>query len=95
MVIKMLTGIRRTVYEWSENFNKEIENIQKHQMKSQNQNIITEQKNSVEVFTSRLGQVEKSISKIEDRALELKGGKKKKKVENSEDSLRHLWDNIK
>lgn len=48
-------------------------------MKSQNRNIITEQKNSVEVFTSRLDQVEESISKIEDRALELKGGKKKKK----------------
>ena len=34
MVIKMLTEVRRTMCEQSENFNKEIENIRKYQTKT-------------------------------------------------------------
>ena len=35
MVIKMLTGLERRVYEFCENFNKEIENTQKKPLRAE------------------------------------------------------------
>ena len=49
MVIKMVTELGRRVDEHSENFNKERENIRKYQTED-----ITEQKNTLDGFNSRM-----------------------------------------
>ena len=52
--------------EQSKNFSKEIENIRKYQTE-----VITEMKNALEGFNSRLDDVEEPISELEDKTMEL------------------------
>ena len=56
-VIKMLTKVRRAMHEQRENFNREIQNIKKHQTEvTVLENTIPELKNSTEGFNAMLGQ---------------------------------------
>lgn len=55
-------------------------------------NIVIELKNSVEEFNSRVAAAEERISELEDRAHS--NSVVKREMRKSEDSLRHLWDNI-
>ena len=66
MVIKMLIKYGRRMDEQSKNFSKEIENIRKYQTE-----VITEMKNALEGFNSRLDDVEEPISELEDTTMEL------------------------
>ena len=66
MVIKMLIKYGRRMDEQSKNFSKEIENIRKYQTE-----VITEMKNALEGFNSRLDDVEEPISELEDKTMEL------------------------
>ena len=66
MVIKMLIKYGRRIDEHSKNFSKEIENIRKYQTE-----VITEMKNTLEGFNSRLDDVEEPVSELEDKTMEL------------------------
>ena len=68
MVIKLFTGLERTVDELSGNFNKKIENIKKNQLELKN--MITEMKNTPGWIKSKLEDEEEWISDLEDRVME-------------------------
>lgn len=71
MVIKVLTEVRGTMYEQSENLNKEIQNTKKHPAEFiELKNTIIELKNSIEGFSIRLDEVKERINKLEDEAVE-------------------------
>ena len=55
-------------------------------------------KNTLERINNRITEAEERISELEDRMVEIPAmeqNKEKKKKERNEESLRHLWDNIK
>lgn len=81
----MFTKLGRRMNECSGNFNKERENIRKYQIQ------VTELKNTLDGFDSRLNEAEERIGELEDRAMELTQSEQEK----NEDSLRDLWDNTK
>ena len=60
-------------------------------------NTITEMKNTIEGINSRITEAEEWISELEDRVVEITATKQneEKRMIRNEDSLRHLWDNIK
>ena len=60
-------------------------------------NTITEMKNTIEGINSRITEAEEWISELEDRVVEITATKEneEKRMIRNEDSLRHLWDNIK
>ena len=59
--------------------------------------MITEIKNSQEGINSRITEAEEQISDQEDKIVEITTAEqnKEKRMKRTEDSLRHLWDNIK
>ena len=58
---------------------------------------ITEKKNTLEGINSRITEAEERISDLEDRMVEFTAMEqnKEKRMKTNEDSVRHLWDNIK
>ena len=60
-------------------------------------NTITEMKNTLEGINSRITEAEEGISDLEDRMVKFIAAEqnKEKRMKRNEDSLRHLWDNIK
>ena len=60
-------------------------------------NTITQMKNTLEGFNSRITKAEERVSDLEDRMVELTAMEqiKEKRMTRNEDSLRDLWDNIK
>ena len=60
-------------------------------------NVINEIKNTLEATNSRITEAEDSISKLEDRMIEIKQSEriKEKQIKRNEDNLRNLQDNIK
>ena len=60
-------------------------------------NTINEIKNSLEVSNSRITEAEEWISDLEDKIIEITNAEqnKEKRMKKMEDSLRHLWGNIK
>lgn len=76
-VTNMLANLGKRINELSENFNKEIENIRKYQTE-----VITEMKNTLEGFSSRLDDVEEPISELKDKTMELTQIEKQKEKKN-------------
>ena len=78
-----------------ETFNKDLEELKSKQ--TMVNNTINEIKNSLEGINSRIIEAEKRISNLEDRMMEFTAVEqnKEKRMKRNEDSLRHLWDNIK
>lgn len=58
-------------------------------------NIVSELKNTVEGFNSRLDKAEEWVNKTEDKAMELTQTKHKKEKKKVESTLGDLQDNIK
>ena len=60
-------------------------------------NTITEMKNTLEGINNRITEAEEQISDMEDRMVEFTATEqnKEKRMKRNEDSIRHLWDNIK
>ena len=60
-------------------------------------NKINEIKNTLEGINSRINEAEEWISDLEDKTVEITTAEKnkEKRMKRIEDSLRHLWDNIK
>ena len=88
MVIKILTELGRRMDEPSENFNKVIDNIRNNHTE-----IITELKNTLEGFNSRLAEIEQ-INDLEDKAIQLTQTEERnlKRIKKSRYTLRKLWD---
>ena len=78
-----------------EMFNKDVEELKNKQKEMENK--ITEMKNTLEGINSRIAKAEECISELEDRMVKsLPWSRvKKKRMKRNEDSLRHLWDDIK
>ena len=81
MVANMPAKLGKRINELSENFNKEIENIRKYQTEvTELKNTITELNNILELFKSRIDEVEEMIS--EDKSVELSQGNNKYQSQN-------------
>ena len=78
-----------------EMFNKDLEELKKK--RTEMNNTINERKTILEGINSRITEAEEQISDLEDRMVEFTAAeqKKEKRMKRNEDSLRHLWDNIK
>ena len=78
-----------------EMFNKDLEEIEKSQLKMNN--AISEIKNTLEVTRSRITDTEDRISEVESKMVEINESerKKDKRIKRNEDNLRDLWDNVK
>lgn len=90
----MLTEDRRK-HEQSDNFNKEIEKVKKHQIEAMElKNTLTALKNTIEGFNNRLQRKKGQGTRRQGTGLiqwEQQQGKRKK----SEERLRDSWDSIK
>ena len=75
-----------------ESINKDLE-----ELNNNNNNTITESKNTLEGINSRTAEAEERISKLEDKMVKITYEEKNKvkRMKITEDSLRELWDNIK
>ena len=78
-----------------EMFNKDLEEIEKSQLKMNN--AINETKNTLEGTRSRIMETEDRISEVESKMVEINESerKKEKRIKRNEDNLRDLWDNVK
>ena len=78
-----------------ETFNKDLEELKSKQ--TMMNNIINENKNSLEGINSRITESEEQISDLEDKIVEITTTEqnKEKRMKRIEDSLRDLWENIK
>ena len=87
--------IEAKIEKMQEMFNKDLEELKNKQ--TQMNNTITEMKNTLEGINSRISEAEEWISDLEDRMVEFTAEEqnKKKRMKRNEDSLRHLWANIK
>ena len=65
----MTTELGKRIDEYSENFNKELENVKKNQ--SQLKNAITEIKITLKRIKSRLDDREECTSNVEDRKMKI------------------------
>lgn len=99
--LTVLTNVRRTMHEQHDNFSKEIKkekNFKNYQTEiTELNNTITEIKNSLEGFKSRLDQTEERVQELQNMSLEiiLSKEQKDKRIRKSEESLRDLCDIIK
>ena len=78
-----------------ESIKKDLEELNnKH---TETNNTITEIKNTREGINSRISEAEERISELEDKMVEITSEEqnKVKRMKRAEDSLRHLWYNIK
>ena len=95
MIVKIIKNLENKMEKMQESINKNLEELKnKH---TETNNTITEIKNTLEGVNSRIFETEKWISEQEDKMVEMtfEEQNKVKRMKRTEDSLRHLWDNIK
>ena len=95
MIVKMIKNLENKMEKMQESINKDLEELKnKH---TETNNTITEIKNTLEGINSRIFETEEWISEKEDKMVEMtfEEQNKVKRMKRTEDSLRHLWDNIK
>ena len=107
MIVKMIQYLRKRmeakIEKMQEMCNKDLEELKKkHLEELQNKqtemnNTITEMKNTLEGISSRITEAEERTSDLEDRMVEFTAAEqnKLKRMKENEDSLRHVWGNIK
>ena len=95
MIVQMIQNLRKRMEKIQETFNKDLEELKTKQ--TMMNNTINEIKNSLEGINSRITEAEERISDPEDKIVEITTAEqnKEKTMKRIEDSLRHLWDNIK
>ena len=99
MIVKMIQDLGKRmeakIERMHEMFNKDLEELKKK--RTEMNNTINERKTILEGINSRITEAEEQISDLEDRMVEFTAAeqKKEKRMKRNEDSLRHLWDNIK
>ena len=95
MIVKFIQNLGSRMEKIKEMFNKDLEELSSKQ--TMRNNTINEIKNSLEGIKSRITEAEEWISDLEDKRVEIITAEqnKEKKIKRIEDSLKHLWDNIK
>ena len=95
MIVKMIQNLRNRIEKIWETFNKDLEELKSKQTVMNS--TITEINNTLEGINSRITEAEERKSDLEDKIVEITTTEqnKEKRTERIEDSLRHLWDNIK
>ena len=90
MIVKIIKNLENKMEKMQESINKDLGELN-------NNNTITEIKNTLEGINSRISEAEEQISKLEDKMMETTAEEenKVKRMKRAEDSLRDLWDNIK
>ena len=95
MIVKMTKNLENKMDKMQESINKDLEELKnKH---TETNKTITEIKNTLEGINSRISEAEERISELEDKMVEITSEEqnKIKRMKRTEDSPRHLWDNIK
>ena len=107
MIVKMIQDLGKRmeakIEKMQKIFNKDPEELKNKHLeelknkKTEMNNTITEMKTTREGINSRITETEERISNLEDRMVEFTAAEhnKEKRMKRNEDSLRHLWDNIK
>ena len=87
-----INSLETKMEKMQEMFNKDLEEIKKSQLKTNNEIKIT-----LEGTMSRITETEDRISEVEDKMVEINEAerKKEKRIKRHEDKLRDLWDNVK
>ena len=95
MIVKMIQNLGNRKEKIRETFNKDLEELKSKQIVMYS--TITEIKNTLEGINSRITEAKERISELEDKMMEITAREqnKEKGMKKTEDSLRHLWDNIK
>ena len=95
MIVKMIQNLGNKIEKMQERFNKDVEELKRN--KAMMKNTINEIKNTLEGINSRIIEAEERRSDLEDKIVEITTAEqnKEKRMKRTEDSLRHLWDNIK
>ena len=95
LIVKMIKNLENKTEKMQESINKDLEELKNRH--AETNNTITEIKNTLEGIISRTSEVEERISELEDKMVEITAEEqnKVKRMKRTEDSLRHLWDNIK
>ena len=95
MIVKTIQNLGNRMEKIQETFNKNQEQIKSK--KTMKNSTINEIKNSLEGIKSRITEAEEQITDLEDKIVEITTTEqnKEKRMKRIEDSLRHLWDNIK
>ena len=96
MIVKIIQDLGKKKWmQRSRRCNKDLEQLKNKQ--TEMNNTITEMKNTLEGINSRITEAEERISDLEDRMVEFTAVEqnKEKRMKRNEDSLRHLWNNIK
>ena len=95
MIVKIIKNLENKMEKMQESINKDLEELKnKH---TETNNTITEIKNTLEGINSRISEAEGQIGELEDKMVEItfEEQNKVKRMKRTEDSLRHLQDNIK
>ena len=90
MIVKIIKNLENKMEKMQESINKDLGELN-------NNNTITEIKNTLEGINSRISEAEKLISDLEDKMIEItfEEQNKVKRMKRTEDSLKDLRDNIK
>ena len=95
MIVKVIQSFGNIIGKMKEPFNKDLEDLKSKQTAMKN--TINEIKNSLEGINRRITEAEERISDLKGRIVEITTAEqnKEKRMKRTEDSLRHIWDNIK
>ena len=95
MIVKMTQNLGNRMEKIKETFNKDLEELKSKQRMMNN--TINEMKNSLQGIHSRTTEAEEQISDLEDKIVEITATEqnKEKRMKRIQDTLRHLWNNIK
>ena len=99
MIVKIIQDLGKRmeakIEKMQEMFNKDLEELKNKE--TEMNNTITEMKTTLEGISSRITKAEEQISDLEDRMVEFTAAEqnREKRIKRIEDSLTHLWDNIK
>jgi len=94
MIVKMIKNLEDTMEKMQDSINKDLEELKnKH---TEANNTITDFKSILEGINSRISDAEERISELEHKMVEITSEEqnKVKRMKTTDDSVRHLWDNI-
>ena len=96
MIVKVIKkNLENRMQKMLKSINKDLEELKNKQ--TETNSTITEIKNTLEGINSRIYEAEERTSELEDKMVEITSEEqnKVKRMKRTEDSLRHLRDNIK
>ena len=94
-MVKMIKNLENKMEKMQESINKDLEELKnKH---TETYSTIIEIKNTLNRINSRISKAEEWISELEDKMVKITSEEqnKIKRMKRTEESLRHLWENMK